>query len=176
MINMQTVLYCKSMYKFAQLFCFPFCSVDARSESDEKPQLKVVVPDGTTPSIPMMHAGIDHPGIQITELLLNIEDLRRYSRQQRQENTSRLKDFGRESTDQAFERTVRGLRTSVDDETALTWVPKVAAGKDMIVTPQEAEQRWREHLRNEAELRADNYAAAVAEYQKKKPKRHCGRY
>jgi uncharacterized protein YccT (UPF0319 family) len=29
-------------------------------------------------------------------------------------------------------------------------------------------QRWREQLRIEAERRADNYAAAVAEYQKKK--------
>lgn len=104
----------------------------------------------------------------MTELPLNIEDLRGYSRQQRQEITSRLKNFGRESSDQAFERTARGLRTSVDDETALTWGPKVAAAKDMSLTPEEAEQRWRQQLRTEAERRADNYAAAVAEYQKKK--------
>jgi hypothetical protein len=36
-------------------------------------------------------------------------------------------------------------------------------------------QRWREQLRIEAERRADNYAAAVAEYQKKKPRPHCAR-
>jgi hypothetical protein len=79
----------------------------------------------------------------VTELPLNIEDLRRYSRQQRQEITSRLKNFGRESSDHAFERTARGLRTSVDDETALAWGPKVVAAKDMSLTPEEAEQRWR---------------------------------
>lgn len=139
-----------------------------RSGTDEKPPLKVAVPAGTTPSKQTMHAGIDHPDSQMTELPLNIEDLRRYSRQQRQEITSRLKNFGRESSDQAFERTARGLRTSVDDETALTWGPKVAAAKDMSLTPEEAEQRWRQQLRTEAERRADNYAAAVAEYQKKK--------
>ena len=38
----------------------------------------------------------------------------------------------------------------------------------MSLTPEEAEQRWREQLRIEAERRADNYAAAVAECQKKK--------
>lgn len=139
-----------------------------RSGTDEKPPLKVVVPAGSTPSKPAMHDGIDHPDSQMTELPPNIEDLRRYSRQQRQEITSRLKKVGRESSDQAFARTARGLRTSVDDEAALTWGPKVAAAKDMSLTPEEAEQRWREQLRTEAERRADNYAAAVAEYQKKK--------
>ena len=104
----------------------------------------------------------------VTELPLNIEDLRRYSRQQRQEITSRLKKTGSESSDQAFVRTARGLRTSVDDETALTWGPKVTAAKDMSLTPEEAEQRWREQLRIEAERRANNYAAAVTEYQRKK--------
>ncbi|HHF7992426.1 replication endonuclease [Enterobacter roggenkampii] len=138
------------------------------SRTDEKPPLKVAVPAGTTPSKPTMHAGIDHPDSQMTELPLNIEDLRRYSRQQRQEITSRLKNIGRESSDHAFERTARGLRTSVDDETALAWGPKVVAAKDMSLTPEEAEQRWRQQLRTEAERRADNYAAAVAEYQKKK--------
>lgn len=139
-----------------------------RSGTDEKPPLKVAVPASTTPSKPMKHAGIDHPDSQMTELPLNIEDLRRYSRQQRQEITSRLKNFGRESSDHAFELTARGLRRSVDDETALTWGPKVAAAKDMSLTPEEAEQRWRQQLRAEAERRADNYAAAAAEYQKKK--------
>lgn len=138
------------------------------SGTDEKQPLKVTVPAGTTPSEPAMPAGIDHPDSQVTELPLNIEDLRRYSRQQRQEITSRLKNVGRESSDQAFERTARGLRTSVDDETALTWGPKVVAAKDMSLTPEEADRRWREQLRIEAEKRADNYAAAVAEYQKKK--------
>ena len=138
------------------------------SGTDKKQPLNVAVPAGTTPSEPAMHAGINHPDNQVTELPLNIEDLRRYSRQQRQEITSRLKNVGRESSDQAFERTARGLRTSVDDETALTWGPKVVAAKDMSLTPEEADRRWREQLRIEAEKRADNYAAAVAEYQKKK--------
>jgi hypothetical protein len=111
----------------------------------------------------------------VTELPLNIDVLRRYSRQQRQEITSRLRKSARESSDQAFTRTARGLRTSIDDESALTWGPKVTAAKDMSLTPEEAEQRWREQMRIEAERRADNYAAAVAEYQKKKPRPHCAR-
>lgn len=129
-----------------------------RSASDEKPPSETAVPAYKT-------APDDS---SVTELPLNIEDLRRYSRQQRQEITSRLKKTGSESSDQAFVRTARGLRTSVDDETALTWGPKVTAAKDMSLTPEEAEQRWREQLRIEAERRADNYAAAVSEYQKKK--------
>ena len=129
-----------------------------RSGSDEKPPSEMAVPaDKTAPD-----------DSSVTELPLNIEDLRRYSRQQRQEITSRLKKTGSESLDQAFVRTARGLRTSVDDETALTWGPKVTAAKDMSLTPEEAEQRWREQLRIEAERRANNYAAAAAEYQKKK--------
>ncbi len=129
-----------------------------RSASDEKPPSETAEPaDKTAPDDSL-----------VTELPLNIEDLRRYSHQQRQEITSRLKKTGSESSDQAFVRTARGLRTSVDDEAALTWGPKVTAAKDMSLTPEEAEQRWREQLRIEAERRADNYAAAVAEYQKKK--------
>lgn len=104
----------------------------------------------------------------MTELPLNIDVSRRYSRQQRQEITSRLRKSARESSDQAFTRTARGLRTSIDDETTLTWGPKVTAAKDMSLTQEEADQRWREQLRIEAERRANNYAAAVAEYQKKK--------
>lgn len=65
-------------------------------------------------------------------------------------------------------RTARGLRTSIDDETALAWGPKVTAAKDMSLTQEEAEQRWREQLRIEAERRADSYAAAASEFQKKK--------
>ena len=38
----------------------------------------------------------------------------------------------------------------------------------MSLTPEEAEQRWREQLRVEAERRADSYAAAASEFQKKK--------
>ncbi|MEG0098721.1 MAG: replication endonuclease [Citrobacter sp.] len=140
----------------------------ARSGMDEKPPLKRTVPAGTAPSETVVSAGSLTPESSETELPLNIEDLRRYSRQQRQEIISRLKNVGRESSDQAFERTARGLRTSVDDETALTWGPKVVAAKDMSLTPEEADRRWREQLRSEAETRADNYAAAVAEYQKKK--------
>lgn len=129
-----------------------------RSASDEKPPSETAVPaDKTAPD--------DSSG---TELPLNIEDLRRYSRQQRQEITSRLRKSARESSDQAFSRTARGLRTSINDESALTWGPKVTAAKDMSLTPEEADQRWREQLRIEAERRANNYAAAAAEYQKKK--------
>ncbi|HBV2138059.1 TPA: replication endonuclease [Klebsiella variicola] len=126
--------------------------------SDEKPPSEMAVPaDKTAPD-----------DSSVTELPLNIDVLRRYSRQQRQEITSRLRKSARESSDQAFTRNARGLRTSIDDETALTWGPKVTAAKDMSLTAEEAEQRWREQLRIEAERRADNYAAAVAEYQKKK--------
>lgn len=129
-----------------------------RSASDEKPPSETAVPaDKTAPDNSSM-----------TELPLNIEDLRRYSRQQRQEITSRLRKSARESSDHAFTRTARGLRTSIDDETALTWGPKVTAAKDMSLTPEEADQRWREQLRIEAERRANNYAAAAVEYQKKK--------
>lgn len=129
-----------------------------RPESDEKPPSETAVPaDKTTPD-----------NSSVTELPLNIEDLRRYSRQQRQEITSRLRKSARESLDHAFTRTARGLRTSIDDETALTWGPKVTAAKDISLTPEEADQRWREQLRIEAERRANNYAAAAAEYQKKK--------
>ncbi|AKL09246.1 TPA: replication endonuclease [Klebsiella oxytoca] len=129
-----------------------------RFASDEKPPSETVVPaDKTAPD-----------NSSVTELPLNIEDLRRYSRQQRQEITSRLRKSARESSDQAFTRTARCLRTSIDDETALTWGPKVTAAKDMSLTPEEADQRWREQLRIEAERRANNYAAAAAEYQTKK--------
>ncbi|EKP1129218.1 replication endonuclease [Klebsiella michiganensis] len=129
-----------------------------RAESDKKPPSKMAVSaDKTAPE-----------DSSVTELPLNIDVLRRYSRQQRQEITSRIRKSARESSDQAFTRTARGLRTSIDDETALTWGPKVTAAKDMSLTPEEAERRWREQLRIEAERRADNYAASVAEYQKKK--------
>ncbi|MEH1181081.1 replication endonuclease [Klebsiella michiganensis] len=129
-----------------------------RSASDEKPPSETAVPaDKTAPD-----------DSSVTELPQNIEDLRRYSRQQRQEITSRLRKSARESSDQAFSRTARGLRTSINDESALTWGPKVTAAKDMSLTPEEADQRWCEQLRIEAERRANNYAAAAAEYQKKK--------
>lgn len=104
----------------------------------------------------------------VTELPLNIEDLKRYSRQQRQEITGRLRKSARENSDQTFMCIARGMRTSIDDETALAWGPKVTAAKDMSLTPEEAEQRWREQLQLEAKRRADNYAAAASEYQKKK--------
>lgn len=129
-----------------------------RAGSDEKPPSETAVSaDKTAPD-----------DSSVTELPLNIDVLRRYSRQQRQEITSRLRKSARESSDQAFTRTARVLRTSIDDETALMWGPKVTASKDMTLTTEEAERRWREQLRIEAEQRADHYAAAVAEYQKKK--------
>lgn len=70
-------------------------------------------------------------------------------------------------------RTARGLRTSINDETALAWGPKVTAAKNMSLTPEEAEQRWREQLRVEAERRADSYAAVASEFQKKSQSQHC---
>ncbi|MGA1952730.1 replication endonuclease [Klebsiella pneumoniae complex sp. WS2972] len=129
-----------------------------RAESDKKPPLEKAVPaDKTAPD-----------DSSVTALPLNIDVLRRYSRQQRQEITSRLRKSARESSDQAFTRTARDVRISIDDEIVLTSGPKFTAAKDMRLTPEEAERRWREQLRIEAERRADNYAAAVAEYQKKK--------
>lgn len=80
------------------------------------------------------------------ELPLNIEDLRRYSRQQRQEITSRLRKYPRESSEQAFARNASDLRISIDEEAALTWRPTVTAVKDMSLKPEEAEQRCREQL------------------------------
>ncbi|CAH5636906.1 MULTISPECIES: replication endonuclease [Klebsiella/Raoultella group] len=139
----------------------PWSSVNnctGRAEPDETPPSETAVPaDKTAPD-----------NSPVTELPLNIEDLRRYSRQQRLEITSRLRKSARESSEQAFMRTARGLRTSIDDETALAWGPKVTAAKDMSLTQEEAEQRWREQLRIEAERRADSYAAAASEFQKKK--------
>ncbi|MDR6617669.1 hypothetical protein J2W63_003415 [Klebsiella sp. 1400] len=38
----------------------------------------------------------------------------------------------------------------------------------MSMTEEEADQRWRNQLQLEAKLRAENYAAAVAEHQRKK--------
>jgi hypothetical protein len=114
-----------------------------------------------------MHAGIDHPDSSVTELPLNIEDLRRYSRQQRQEITSRLKNFGRESSDQAFSvpraacaRLLMMKRADVGAKSYRRerYEPDTRRGRTALA----------EQLRTEAERRADNYAAAVAEYQKKK--------
>ncbi|MEX5389076.1 replication endonuclease [Enterobacter cloacae] len=140
----------------------------AHAGTNKKTPLKVAEPAVNTPSKLTMHDGIYHPGSKMTELPLNIEELRRYSRQQRQEITSRLKYFGRDSSDQAFERTARGLQLSVDDEAALTWGPKVAAAKNKSLSPEEADQRWREQIRTEAESRMNNYATAAQEYQNKK--------
>lgn len=113
-------------------------------------------------------AGGDSPGSSGAELPLNIEDLRRYSRQQRQEITSRLKNSGRESSDQAFTRTARGLRTSLNDDSALEWGPKVVAARDMSLTPEEADRRWRAQLQIEAQRRVENYAATADVYQAQK--------
>lgn len=139
----------------------PWSSVNnctGRSVSTEKPTSEKVVSADNTAS----------DCSSVTLVPLNIEDLRRCSRQQRQEITSRLRKSSRESSDQAFMRTARDLRVSIDDKSALTWGPKVTAAKDMSLTQEESEQRWREQLQQEAERRADNYAAAVLEYQKKK--------
>lgn len=43
----------------------------------------------------------------------------------------------------------------------------------MSLTPEEAEQRWRDQLRNESERRAHNYAVAAEEYQKKRGRPLC---
>lgn len=138
----------------------PWSSVNnctGRSDWNEKPQSETaVLANKTSPDDSSM-----------TELPLNIEDLRRYSRQQRLEITSRLRKSACENSDQAFTCTARGLRSSIDDETALAWGPKVTAAKDMNLTQEEAEQRWREQLRIEALRRADSYAAAASEFKKK---------
>lgn len=102
-----------------------------------------------------------------TGVPLNIEDLRRYPRQQRQEITCRLRNSLRESSDQAFARTTWSLQRTINDEAALLWGPKVAAAKYMNLTQCEAKLRWREQLRIEAEKRADSYIAASVEYKKK---------
>lgn len=139
----------------------PWSSVNnctGRAESDQKPPRETAM---------SAYKSSPHDS-SVTKLPLNIEDLKRYSRQQRQEITGRLRKSARENSDQTFMRTARGMRTSIDDETALAWGPKVTAAKDMNLTQEEAEQRWREQLQQEAKRRADNYAAAVSEYQKKK--------
>lgn len=104
----------------------------------------------------------------MTVLPRNIEELRRYSRQERQEITDRLRKAPLESSDQAFAQNARMLRTLIDDETALSWGPKVTSTKDMSLTPEDAEKRWLEQLQREAKRRAENYAAAVTVYMKKK--------
>lgn len=106
--------------------------------------------------------------VERMEIPVNIEDLRRYSRQQRQEITLRMKKAPRENSEQSFMRAARELRASIYDSSALPWGPKVAAGKGMSMTQEEADQRWRELLQLEAKRQAENYAAAVAEYLKKK--------
>ncbi|MBL1674817.1 replication endonuclease, partial [Klebsiella pneumoniae] len=64
----------------------------ASAESDEKsPSETAVSTDKTAPD-----------DSSVTELPLNIDVLRRYSRQQRQEITSRLRKSAQESSDQAF--------------------------------------------------------------------------
>ncbi|HAW43432.1 MAG TPA: replication endonuclease, partial [Klebsiella pneumoniae] len=139
----------------------PWSSVNnctGRAESDKKPPRETAM---------SAYKSSPHDS-SVTELPLDIEYLKRYSRQQRQEITGRLRKSARENSDQTFMRTARGMRTSIDDETALAWGPKVTAVKDMCLTPEEAEQRWREQLQLEAKRRADNYSAAVSEYQKKK--------
>ncbi|HFD7916773.1 TPA: replication endonuclease [Klebsiella variicola] len=106
--------------------------------------------------------------VERMEIPVNIEDLRRYSRQQRQEITLRMKKAPRENSDQSFMRAARELRASIYDSSALSWGPKVAAGKGMSMTQEEADHRWRERLQLEAKRQAENYAAVVAEYLKKK--------
>lgn len=112
----------------------------------------------------MSAAGGDSPGSSGAEVPLNIEDLRRYSRQQRQDITSRLKTSGRESADQAFIRTARGLRTLLNDDSALECGPKVVAVRDISITQEEADRRWRAQLPIEAQRRAENYAATAYAY------------
>lgn len=54
-----------------------------------------------------------------TELVRNIGDLRRYSRQQRQEITNRLRKAAHESSDKAFLRAAQELRTWIHDGSSL---------------------------------------------------------
>ncbi|EHY0298761.1 hypothetical protein K1119_005095, partial [Salmonella enterica] len=56
-----------------------------------------------------------------TELPRNIDDLRQYSRQQRQEIADRLKREPRLSADAAFAATVNSMKTAINDTSATQW-------------------------------------------------------
>lgn len=57
---------------------------------------------------------------------------------------------------------------SIDDVSVLTWGPKVTDSKNISLTQEDEEQCWLKQLRIEVLRRADSYASAVSEYQKKK--------
>ncbi|EBM9947257.1 replication endonuclease, partial [Salmonella enterica subsp. enterica serovar Give] len=105
-----------------------------------------------------------------TELPRNIDDLRRYSRQQRQEITDRLKREPRLSADEAFAATARHIKATINDASATQWGPEVkAAYREFIdLTPEEQAEHWREKLYEEALQRAASYDRADAIYQQKK--------
>ncbi|EAW3045930.1 hypothetical protein FEK67_26925 [Salmonella enterica] len=105
-----------------------------------------------------------------TELPRNIDDLRQYSRQQKQEITDRLKREPRLSADEAFTATVNSMKTAINDASATHWGPEVKAAYHEFIdlTPEEQAEHWREKLHEEALQRAASYASADAIYQQKK--------
>ncbi|ELC8786921.1 replication endonuclease [Salmonella enterica] len=105
-----------------------------------------------------------------TELPRNIDDLRQYSRQQKQEITDRLKREPRLSADEAFTATVNSMKTAINDASATHWGPEVKAVYHEFIdlTPEEQAEHWREKLHEEALQRAASYASADAIYQQKK--------
>jgi hypothetical protein len=108
----------------------------------------------------------------VTELPLNIDVLRRYSRQQRQEITSRLRKSARKAQIKPS-RAPRGLRTSIDDETALTWGPKVTAAKDMSLTPEEAERAGASNCGSRRNGARITTPPRLRNIRRKRPKPHC---
>ncbi|WP_226998871.1 replication endonuclease [Salmonella enterica] len=105
-----------------------------------------------------------------TELPRNIDDLRRYSRQQKQEITDRLKREPRLSADEAFTATIQHMKATINDVSDSQWGPEVkAAYREFIdLTPEEQAEHWRKKLHEEALQRAASYASADAIYQQKK--------
>ncbi|EGS6813511.1 hypothetical protein OS337_005077, partial [Salmonella enterica] len=105
-----------------------------------------------------------------TELPRNIDDLRQYSRQQKQEITDRLKREPRLSADEAFTATIQHMKATINDVSDSQWGPEVkAAYREFIdLTPEEQAEHWREKLHEEALQRAASYASADAIYQQKK--------
>lgn len=81
------------------------------------------------------------------ELPRNIDDLRQYSRQQKQEIIDRLKREPRLSADEAFTITIQHMKATVNDISATQWGPEVkAAYREFInLTPEEQAEHWRKN-------------------------------
>lgn len=136
-----------------------------RFVAHEKLPSKLVAPTSNTVSEEAMYNGNIDPDIQITELPLNLDELRRLSRQQRQELTNRLKKYDRENSDEAFLRTARAMCTFVGDENSWIWRPEIVAAKKSDLTSDADDYRWRDQLKIEEKLRGKNYLNAAREYE-----------